>query len=457
MLYDDAVATKTMRSIMITRFAPSPTGFLHIGGARTALFNYLLAKHYGGKMLLRIEDTDLARSTQEYVDAILNSLEWLGIQYDGEPIFQSANQQRHREVALKMLESGHAYRCYCTQEEIAERKQRTQTFKYDRKCRHNTIDLHRAYTIRLKAPETGETVVDDLVQGRVIVQNTELDDMILLRSDGTPTYLLSVVVDDHDMGVTHVVRGDDHLTNTFRQIQIYNAMNWTVPQFAHIPLIHGDDGKKLSKRHCAVGVEHYKAMGLLPDAICNYLMRLGWSHGDDEIISRAQAIEWFDFPSLGKAAATFNTKKLLSINAHYLREASSEEILQSMHQLYDFPSTYDERISKGILGIKQRSQTICEAYELAKIYMDDFYVNDDLQVEIPYKQEMMLALQSLKSWEEHTIEQTVRDLAKKNDIKFGLIAQPLRLTITNRRVSPGVFEVMYALGKEETMRRMEMR
>lgn len=442
---------------MITRFAPSPTGFLHIGGARTALFNYLLAQHYGGKMLLRIEDTDQVRSTQEYVDAILNSLEWLGIHYDDEPIFQSSRQQRHVEVAMQLLESGHAYKCYCTQEEIAERKRLTNTFKYDRKCRYRTSDLQSPYTIRLKVPETGETAVDDLVQGRVTVQNTEIDDMILLRSDRTPTYLLSVVVDDHDMGVSHVIRGDDHLTNTFRQIQIYNAMNWDIPTFAHIPLIHGDDGKKLSKRHCAVGVDHYREMGLLPDAVCNYLMRLGWSHGDDEIISRTQAIEWFDFPSLGRAAATFNTKKLLSINAHYLRESSSEKILQSMHQLYDFPSTYDERISKGMLGIKQRSQTICEAYELAQIYMDDFYMDDDLHAEIPHKQDLLMALQVLSSWEEHIIEQTVRDIAQKHDIKFGLIAQPLRLAITNRRVSPGVFEVMYALGKAEALRRLEMR
>ncbi len=319
---------------VVTRFAPSPTGYLHIGGARTALFNWLFARHHGGKALLRIEDTDRDRSSQEAIDAIIDGLDWLGLDYDDAPVFQSHRAQRHGEVARKLLEAGHAYRCYATKEELEEMRagQRTakQPMRYDGRWRERddaAVPAGTPFTVRLKTPETGETTIADLVQGNVSVKNEELDDYIILRADGTPTYMLAVVVDDHDMGCTHIIRGDDHLNNAFRQLPIYTAMDaiegqWPIPHYAHIPLIHGSDGAKLSKRHGALGVEAYRdEMGILPDALFNYLLRLGWGHGDREEITRTQAVELFDIDAVGKSPSRFDLKKLESLNGHYIREA----------------------------------------------------------------------------------------------------------------------------------------
>src|SRR5579859_6329285 len=311
------------------RFAPSPTGFLHIGGARTALFNWLFARHHGGQVHLRIEDTDRVRSTLEAVEAIVNGLNWLGLNWDGEIVHQFARAARHAEIAHQLLAAGRAYRCYCTPEELEAMRQRARAEK--RSVRYDGTWRDRdpaeappgvAPAIRLRAPQEGATMIDDLVQGEVTVGNSELDDLIILRSDGTPTYNLSVVVDDHDMGITHVIRGDDHLNNAFRQTQIYRALGWKVPEFAHVPLIHGPDGAKLSKRHGALGVDAYREMGYLPEALRNYLLRLGWGHGDAEIISTAQAIEWFDLDGIGRAAARFDFAKLANLNGHYIRETA---------------------------------------------------------------------------------------------------------------------------------------
>ncbi|MDR2794320.1 MAG: glutamate--tRNA ligase, partial [Holosporaceae bacterium] len=340
---------------MVTRFAPSPTGFLHIGGARTALFNWLLARHHGGKFLLRIEDTDRARSTPEAVDAIFKGLQWLGINWDEEPVFQFSRASRHVKLAEQLVESGNAYYCYCTPEELEamreEAKSRGVSPKYngiwrDRDPQDAPLDVRPV--IRLKAPVDGKTTLNDIVQGTVTVDNAQLDDMVLVRSDGTPTFMLSVVVDDHEMGITHVIRGDDHLTNTFRQIQIYRAFGWDMPKFGHIPLIHGPDGAKLSKRHGALGIESYKDMGFLPEAICNCLLRLGWSHGDDEIISIPQAIEWFSTDNLGKSASRLDFSKLENLNGYYMREAPNERLLHCLLEIIgDVSEEKKLRLQKG--------------------------------------------------------------------------------------------------------------
>src|SRR5579872_6310550 len=322
---------------VVTRFAPSPTGFLHIGGARTALFNWLYARGRGGKMHLRIEDTDRERSTQAAIEAIIDGLSWLGIQWDGETVFQFSRATRHREVAEQMLASGHAYHCYASPEELSQMREAARregrARLYDGRCRDRdpaTVPPGTPSAIRLKAPLTGETVIDDQVQGRVVWQNENLDDLVLLRSDGTPTYMLAVVVDDHDMAVTHIIRGDDHLTNAARQKQIYDALGWTVPVMAHIPLIHGPDGSKLSKRHGALGVDAYRAMGYLPAALRNYLVRLGWSHGDQEILSTEEMIAAFDLPQIGRSPARFDFAKLESLNGHYIRHAADDVLLDAL-------------------------------------------------------------------------------------------------------------------------------
>src|SRR5436190_16005676 len=321
---------------VVTRFAPSPTGYLHIGGARTALFNWLFARHHGGQYLLRIEDTDRARSTSQAIDAILDGLGWLGIDGDGEPYFQSQFEKRHAEVALQLIERGAAYRCYLTPEELAARREKAQAERRPfritsewRDCEAGPEQEGKPFVVRIKTPNEGETAIDDLVQGRVTVANAELDDFVLLRSDGTPTYMLAVVVDDHDMGVTHIIRGDDHLNNAFRQLAIIRAMAWPVPTYAHLPLLHGPDGAKLSKRHGALGVDAYRdELGMLPEAVDNYLLRLGWGHGDDEIISRKQAVEWFDLDHVGKSPSRFDFKKLENLNGHYIREADDGRLAE---------------------------------------------------------------------------------------------------------------------------------
>src|SRR5215467_7353742 len=369
---------------VVTRFAPSPTGFLHIGGGRTALFNWLYARGRGGKMLLRIEDTDRERSTQAAIDAILDGLSWLGIAWDGEPIYQFARAARHREVTEELLASGKAYRCYCTPDDLTKMREKARaegrTRLYDGRCRDRdpaSVPPGTPFAIRLKAPPTGETVIEDQVQGRVVWQNENLDDLVLLRSDGTPTYMLAVVVDDHDMGITHVIRGDDHLTNAARQTQIYNALGWRVPVMAHIPLIHGPDGSKLSKRHGALGVDAYRAMGYLPAALRNYLVRLGWSHGDQEIFSTAEMIKAFDLPGVGRSAARFDFAKLESINGHYIRQARDADLVVEIERLLPyiangadlaakFTSDLRAKFYAAMPGLKERAKNLVELIDSAR-------------------------------------------------------------------------------------------
>lgn len=458
---------------VITRFAPSPTGFLHIGGARTALFNWLFARHHGGKFLLRIEDTDKKRSTQEAIDAILDGMEWLGLNWDDEVIYQSKGAGRHAAAAHKLLDEGKAYRCYCTPEELAELREQAQkegkAFQYDRRWRDR--DPSEAPegvdpVIRLKAPLEGETVVNDLVQGEVRVPNSDLDDMVLLRSDGSPTYMLAVVVDDHDMGITHAIRGDDHLTNAFRQKVIYEALGWDVPEFAHIPLIHGPDGAKMSKRHGALGVESYRDMGYLPEALRNYLLRLGWSHGDDEIISTAQAVKWFTLDNVGRSPARFDFDKLASVNQHYLKEADNARLAELIVPLLEgktgqmLNDTIKARLVRGMEGLKSRAKTLPELAEGAVFYVARPEEWTDKAVKaLDDEGKTLLSgllenLGALGEWNHDALEQAVQSFAEAQDTKLGKVAQPLRAAITASHISPSMFEVMAVLGKEETIARL---
>lgn len=448
---------------VVTRFAPSPTGFLHIGGARTALFNWLLARHCGGKFLLRIEDTDRERSTQEAIDAIFRSLKWLGLNWDGEAVLQSLRADLHVSLAKKLVEEGKAYYCYCTPEELEkmrnDAKDRGLSPRYNGFWRDRDPSLAPKDVkpvIRLKAPLEGETVVEDIVQGRVVVENKELDDMILVRSDGTPTFMLSVVVDDHDMGVTHVIRGDDHLTNTFRQVQIYRAFGWEIPKYGHIPLIHGPDGAKLSKRHGALGVESYKDMGFLPEAICNCLLRLGWSHGNDEIISMEQAIEWFSTENLGKSASRLDFSKLANLNSHYIKIADNERLLKMLIEMIgNVPDEIQQRLCRGMNGLKQRSKTMLELRDLSVVYTDE---HKAVKVEDSVKdliKKCSDALSALSIWDEEMLEKTLRNVAADLDVSFGKIAQPLRNILTNeKKITPSIFDMLVAFGKDESMRRI---
>jgi len=460
---------------VLTRFAPSPTGFLHIGGARTALFNWLFAKHHGGTFLLRIEDTDRKRSTDEAVDAIFAGMKWLGLDWDGEAYSQYERRGRHTEVAHQLLENGKAYRCYCTSEELTEMREKARaggnTRLYDGTWRDRDASEAPAGidpVIRLKAPLDGETSIEDAIQGMVTVSNETLDDMILLRADGTPTYMLAVVVDDHDMEVSHVVRGDDHLTNTFRQIQIYDALGWDLPIFAHMPLLHGEDGAKLSKRHGALGVEAYRDLGFLPEALNNYLLRLGWSHGDDEIISQKQAIEWFDLDGVGKSAARFDLDKLNSLNSHYINECDNDRlvelVLPELSKLLDgamSPET-QSRLKRGMNGLKERVKTIIELADNARIYT----INRPISIEgKPAKnldedglKMISLARQKLADlelWDHENINKTIHAIAESADVGLGKIAQPIRSALSGSMPSPGIFEVMKTLGKEETLGRLD--
>lgn len=459
---------------IITRFAPSPTGYLHIGSARTALFNWLFARRMGGKFLLRIEDTDRVRSTESAIEVILQGMRWLGLDWDEDVIFQFARAERHRAVALDLLEKGKAYYCYCTPEELTEMRERAKAEgrppRYDGTWRDRDskeAPPHIKPAVRLKAPQTGETHLNDLVQGEIEVSNTQLDDMVLLRGDGTPTYMLSVVVDDHDMNITHVIRGDDHLTNTFRQKQLYHACGWAEPTFAHIPLIHGPDGAKLSKRHGALGVDAYEQMGLLSDAMCNYLLRLGWSHGDDEIISRTQAIEWFDLEHVGRSPSRFDMAKLTNLNAHYLRQESDTSLMELIRPMLErdimrpLAPADEARVLRGMDGLKQRARTLIELAESAKIYVLLSPIPlDDKALEIlkePARkllEPLISLLEGQMLWEVDALEATLRDHAEASGIKFGEIAQPLRAALTGRGVSPGIFDVMIALGKEESINRI---
>ncbi len=447
---------------MVTRFAPSPTGFLHIGGARTALFNWLLARHYGGKFVLRIEDTDRERSTQEAVDAIFNGLKWLGITWDEEPVFQFSRINHHVELAKQLVEQGKAYYCYCTPAELeAMRKEALDkglSPKYNGLWRDRdpkTAPEGVKPVIRLKTPQTGETVLNDIVQGTVKVSNDQIDDMILVRSDGTPTFMLSVCVDDHDMGITHVIRGDDHLTNTFRHIQIYNAFGWEIPTYGHIPLIHGPDGAKLSKRHGALGVEAYRDMGYLPEAVCNCLLRLGWSHGDDEIISREQAIEWFTTENLGKSASRLDFSKLANLNGHYMREADNNRLLKLLlPMLGEISEDVKYRLVRGMNGLKQRSKTMLELKDIATIYIDDFKPADVDENTRNILKSAYEKLFVLDQWDEQSLETQLRQLAEAMGLGFGKVAQPLRSVLTGRKITPSIFDMLVSFGKKESLNRI---
>ena len=461
---------------VVTRFAPSPTGYLHIGGARTALFNWLFARHHGGKYLLRIEDTDRARSTEPAIAAILDGLSWLGLPWDGEVTYQFSRAARHAEVALDMLAKGHAYHCYASPQELDEmraaQKAAGKPMRYDGRWRDRDPKEAPAGVkpvVRLKAPQTGQTVIKDAVQGEVTVENAQLDDMIMLRADGTPTYMLAVVVDDHDMGVTHVIRGDDHLNNAFRQLQIIRAMGWPEPVYAHIPLIHGPDGAKLSKRHGALGVDAYRDMGFLPAALRNYLLRLGWGHGDDEIISTAQAIEWFDLDGVGRSASRFDMAKLTNLNAHYLRETPDAELLPLVLPRIEeklggkVDDAGRERIVRGLNGVKPRARTLLELADSLAFYARTGAppITDDkaLVVLTPDARTVMAklapALEAQASdWSEKAIEEAVRKFAEENGLKLGQVAQPLRVALTGSTASPGIFEVLAALGPAESKVRL---
>lgn len=458
---------------VVTRFAPSPTGFLHIGGARTALFNWLYAKHFDGEFLLRIEDTDRKRSTPEAIDAILDGLRWLELDWDRDAYFQSQRAERHAAAAHSLLEQGRAYRCYCTPEELAEMreaaKREGRSMRYDGCWRDR--DPSEAPegvdpVIRLKAPLDGETVIDDQVQGPVRVENSQLDDMILLRSDGTPTYMLSVVVDDHDMGVTHVIRGDDHLTNAARQTQLFLALDWTPPVFGHIPLIHGADGQKLSKRHGALGIDAYQEMGYLPAALRNYLLRLGWSHRDEEIIPTEKAVAWFDLDAVGKSPSRIDFDKLESVNQHYLREADTETLVELLLSRLgtgdDAADTVRARLAAGLSSLTERAKNLNELAEMARFYAQApsyplenakaaKLLNDD---GVAHLTEFAAALKPLDGWGEAELEQAARDFVAARDIGLGKLAQPLRAALTGSNASPGIFEVLHILGKEEALTRL---
>jgi glutamyl-tRNA synthetase len=453
---------------VVTRFAPSPTGFLHIGGARTALFNWLFARHHGGKFLLRVEDTDKARSTTEAIDAILDGMRWLELDWDGHEYYQSQFWARHAEVAHEMLANGHAYRCWMTQEELAAQREQAQAerrpFRIDSPWRDRSDEGEGKPVIRLKAPRDGETVIDDQVQGKVTVKNSELDDFILLRSDGTPTYMLAVVVDDHDMGVTHVIRGDDHLNNAFRQLAIIRAMGWPEPTYAHVPLIHGADGAKLSKRHGALGVDSYRdEMGYLPEAVSNYLLRLGWGHGDDEIISRDQAIAWFDLDHVGKSPSRFDFKKLENLNGHYIREADDGRLADLI--LSRLPADADrDLLVRAMPELKARAHTLVELAENARFLFVRRPVEPDEAAAALLGDDGIAALKSareglaaLAKWDHASVEACIRDVAEAAGLKLGKLAQPLRAALTGRTTSPGIFDVLLLLGRDECLGRIDDR
>jgi len=464
---------------VVARFAPSPTGFLHIGGARTALFNWLYARGRGGKMLLRIEDTDRERSTQAAIDAILDGLKWLGITWDGDTVYQFARSQRHREVVEQLLTAGRAYRCYASPEELAQMREAARregrTKLYDGRWRDR--DPSEAPpgvkpAIRLKAPPTGETIIEDQVQGRVVWQNENLDDLVLLRSDGTPTYMLAVVVDDHDMAITHVIRGDDHLTNAARQKQIYDALGWAVPIMAHIPLIHGPDGSKLSKRHGALGIEAYRAMGYLPAALRNYLVRLGWSHGDQEIFSTEEMIAAFDLPQIGRSPARFDFAKLENLNGHYIRQTSDAELLEAIDRLLPHLADGAAIAAKmtppvrkqwlaAMPSLKERAKTLLDIIGGARFLWADRPIPLDEKAEgilndaaRALLREVAAELANVEPWSAETTEHAVRGFAERHGAKLGAVAQPLRAALTGRTTSPGIFEVLTVLGKTESLNRL---
>jgi glutamyl-tRNA synthetase len=469
-----------MTNPVVTRFAPSPTGFLHIGGARTALFSWLYARGRGGKMLLRIEDTDRERSTPGAIDAILEGLKWLGLDWDGDVIYQFSRAARHREVAEQLLATGKAYRCYATQEELAAMREQARAAGRTRLYNGLWRDRDPAEappgvkpTIRLKAPLTGETVIEDQVQGRVVWQNENLDDLVLLRGDGNPTYMLAVVVDDHDMGVTHVIRGDDHLINAARQKQIYEALEWDVPSMSHIPLIHGPDGSKLSKRHGALGVDAYRAMGYVPAALRNYLVRLGWSHGDQEIFSTQEMIDLFDLPAIGRSAARFDFAKLENLNGHYIRHTDDQSLVTMFEDVLGFVPNGSEvkaklnaatraQLLQAMPGLKERAKTLVELIDNANfIFADRPLAMEPKAAALLTPETRALigrirpALAAVAPWSAETTEAAMRVFAEQNNLKLGAVAQPLRVAMTGKTTSPGIFDVLAVLGQQQCLARLD--
>jgi glutamyl-tRNA synthetase len=468
-----------MSDAVVTRFAPSPTGFLHIGGARTALFNWLYARRHGGRMLLRIEDTDRERSTDAAIAAILDGLSWLGLDWDGQTVYQFQRAARHREVAEQMLAAGKAYHCYATPQELEAMREQAKAegrpMRYDGRWRDRdpaTAPEGVKPVIRLRAAQTGETIVEDEVQGRVVFQNENLDDLVLLRSDGNPTYMLAVVVDDHDMGVTHIIRGDDHLTNAARQTQIYQAMGWKVPSMSHIPLIHGPDGAKLSKRHGALGIDAYRSMGYLPVALRNYLLRLGWSHGDQEIFSTEEMVALFNLSSIGRSPARFDFAKLESLNGLYMRQSDDRELLTALKAILpeigparglpaELHPALEAKLLAAMPGLKERAKTLIELIDSAS------YLYAKRPLELEPKAAALLdeaarerlprlaaKLSAVSDWAPPPLESAIRDFAEESGVKLGQVAQPLRAALTGKTTSPGLFDVMAVLGREEVLARL---
>ncbi|RCL00807.1 MAG: glutamyl-tRNA synthetase [Candidatus Tokpelaia sp. JSC188] len=468
-----------MSQSVITRFSPSPTGFLHIGGARTALFNWLYAKHTGGKMLLRIEDTDQKRSTEESVQAILNGLTWLELEWNGDPISQLSRINRHREIAEELVAADKAYYCYTSPEELAEMRKKA---KYERKpprydgrwrdCSSTKVPTGIQPVIRIKSPRDGHKVLHDIVQGDIHFSNKDLDDYIILRSDATPTYMLAVVVDDHDMGVTHIIRGDDHLTNAARQTVIYDAMGWTVPVMAHIPLIHGLDGAKLSKRHGALSIEAYRNMGYLPIALRNYLVRLGWSHGNDEIMSMQKMIEWFDIIDINKGAARFDFKKLEAINGQYIRASDNKTLLKNVISILpeiedgkkiaaQLNEKYWQQLRDALPELKKRAKTLVELIKGAEFIFAKRPISFDKKATAILNEKgrrilggLLTILEDCHNWTEMELDNTMRTYSKEIGLKLSQIAQPLRAALTGCSASLGVFAVMTILGREESLARI---
>lgn len=464
---------------IVTRFAPSPTGFLHIGGARTALFNWLYARAKGGRMLLRIEDTDRQRSTKEAIDAIIEGLTWIGIEWDGDVVYQFARAERHRQAVEEMLARGNAYPCFATPAELDEMRETARREgrppRYDGRWRDRApseFPTDRKPVIRLKAPQDGVTVIEDQVQGTVTFPNKDLDDLVLLRSDGTPTYMLAVVVDDHDMGVTNIIRGDDHLTNAARQTQIYRALDWDVPAMAHIPLIHGPDGAKLSKRHGALGVDAYRDMGYLPAALRNYLVRLGWSHGDQEVFSTEEMIQFFDLDRVGRSAARFDFQKLENLNGQYMRAAADAELMAAVEALLPYLPDAKVRLARmseqhraqllaAMPGLKERAKTLVELLDSAEFIFAERPLPIEekaaglLSEEARGHLAALVPLLEAVEWTAAATEEVVRTYATTAGVKLGAVAQPLRAALTGRTTSPPIFDVLMVLGREESLARLK--
>ena len=459
--------------MITTRFAPSPSGLLHLGGARTALFNWLFARHHGGRFLLRIEDTDKARSDAAVTRAILDDLRWLDLGWDGDVLFQSQRLERHREVAGRLLAQGAAYRCYCTPQELEEMRARARAQgkppRYDGRCRERRdAPADAPSVLRFRAPQEGMCEFRDLVRGRVAISDAQLDDLVLLRADGTPTYMLSVVADDHDMGITHIIRGEDHLTNAAKQLRLYQALGWDAPEFAHIPLIHGGDGEKLSKRHGALGIGAWREEGYLPQALCNYLARLGWSHGDAEVFSREQAVAWFSLEQVGKSAARFDAAKLAHLNGLYLRSERDEALCAGVLALLE--AAGDGRVSEAgkarlpalMPALKLRAATLLEIARNAEFLLRERPLKPDEKAQAllakPRARELLGRLRGelggLREWDAAALEGVVRDFARNEGEKLGALAQPLRASLTGGSVSPGIFDVLCALGREESLARI---